>query len=39
MLPSNMELKIKRGTVGYNNKILISDGKFIPGKNESFENY
>ena len=34
MLPSNMELKIKTGTVGYNNKILISDGKFIPGKNE-----
>ena len=34
MLPSNMELKIKTGTVGYNNKILISDGKFILGKNE-----
>ena len=34
MLPSDMELKIKRGTVGYNNKILISDGKFILGKNE-----
>ena len=29
-----MELKIKTGTVGYNNKILISDGKFILGKNE-----
>ena len=29
MLPSNMELKIKTGTVGYNNKILVSDGKFI----------
>ena len=26
MLPSNMELKIKTGTVGYNNKILVSDG-------------
>ena len=24
MLPSNMELKIKTGTVGYNNKILVS---------------
>ena len=24
-----MELKIKTGTIGYNNKILISDGKFI----------
>ena len=34
MLPSNMELKIKIGTVGYNNKILVSDGKFILGKNE-----
>ena len=34
MLPSNMELTIKTGTVGYNNKILISDEKFILGKNE-----
>ena len=34
MLPSNMKLKIRSGTVGYNNKILISDGKFILGKNE-----
>ena len=32
MLPSNMELKIKTGTVGYNNKVLVSDGKFILGK-------
>ena len=29
-----MTMKIKTGTVGYNNKILISDGKFILGKNE-----
>ena len=29
-----MALKTKTGTVGYNNKILVSDGKFIPGKNE-----
>ena len=28
MLPSDMSLKIKTGTVGYNNKILISDGNF-----------
>ena len=35
MLPSNMNLKIKTGTVGYNNKILISDGKFSLGKNEN----
>ena len=34
MLPSNMELKIKTGTVGYNNKILVSNGKFILGKND-----
>ena len=34
MLPSNMKLKIKTGTVGYNNKILVSEGKFILGKNE-----
>ena len=32
MLPSNMKLKIKTGTVGYNNKILVSDVKFILGK-------
>ena len=34
MLASNMNLKIKTGTFGYNNKILVSDGKFILGKNE-----
>ena len=34
MLPSNMELKIKTGTVGYNNEILVSDEKFVLGKNE-----
>ena len=28
MLPSDMNLKIKTGTVGYNNKILISYGNF-----------
>ena len=28
MLPS-----VKTGTVGYNNKILVSDGKFSLGKN------
>ena len=35
MLPSNMDLKIRSGTVGYNNKILISDGNFCLGKNEN----
>ena len=29
-----MKLKIKTGTVGYNNKILVFDGKFVLGKNE-----
>ena len=28
-----MNLKIKTGTVGYNNKILVSNGKFSLGKN------
>ena len=36
MLPSDMNLKVRSGTVGYNNKILVSDGKFILGKNEKF---
>ena len=35
MLPSNMKLKIKTGTVGYNNKILVSNGNFSLGKNEN----
>ena len=29
-----MELKVKTGTVGYNNKILVSDGNFSLGKND-----
>ena len=33
MIPSDMNLKITSGTVGYNNKILISNEKFILGKN------
>ena len=28
-----MNLKIRSGTVGYNNKILVSDEKFSLGKN------
>ena len=32
MLPSDMNLKIKTGTVEYNNKILVSDGNFSLGK-------
>ena len=34
MLPSDMNLKIKTGTVGYNNEILVSDGNFSMGKND-----
>ena len=34
MLPNDMNLNIKTGNVGYNNKILISDGKFSLGKND-----
>ena len=34
MLPGNMNLKIKTGNVGYNNKILVSDGNFSLGKND-----
>ena len=30
---SNMNLKIKSATVGYNNEILVSDSKFSLGKN------
>ena len=32
MLPSDMNLNTRLGTVGYNNKILVSDGKFSLGK-------
>ena len=32
MLPSDMNLKIRSGTAGYNNKILVSDEKFSLGK-------
>ena len=34
MLPSDMTLKIRPGTVGYNNKILVSDDNFSLGKND-----
>ena len=33
MLPSDMNLKVRSGTAGYNNKILVSDGNFSLGKN------
>ena len=34
MLPSDLNLNIKTRTVGYNNKIIISDEKFSLGKND-----
>ena len=34
MIPSDMDLKSRSGTVRYNNKILVSDGKFSLGKND-----
>ena len=34
MLPSDMNLHIKTGTAGYNNKILVSDSKFSLDKND-----
>ena len=34
IIPSDMTLQIRSGTVGYNNKILVSDENFILGKNE-----
>ena len=33
MLPSDMHLNIRSGDAGYNNKILVSDGKFSLEKN------
>ena len=35
MLPSDMNLHIKTETVGYNNKILLSDSKFNLEKNDN----
>ena len=34
-VPSDMNFKIRSGTAGYNNKILVSDGNFSLGKNEN----
>ena len=34
MLPSDINLKIRSGTAGCNNKILVSDEKFSLGKND-----
>ena len=37
MLSSDMNLNIRLGTVGYNNKFLVSDGKFSLGKNDKVD--
>ena len=34
-----MNLNIKSGTVGYNNKILVSDGPFSLGKNDKVNTF
>ena len=34
MIPTDMNLKISSRAAGYNNKILVSDGKFNLGKND-----
>ena len=34
ILPREMNMKIRSGTVGYNNKILVSDEKFSLGEND-----
>ena len=34
IIPSDINLNIRSGTVRYNNKILVSDGKFSLGKND-----
>ena len=35
MIPSDINLKIRSGAAGYNNKILVSDGNFSLGKNKN----
>ena len=35
MLPSDMNLKIKSRTAGYNNKVLVSDSGLSLGKNDT----
>ena len=34
VLPSDMNLNVKTGIAGYNNKIVVSNGKFSLGKND-----
>ena len=39
MLPGNMNLNIRSGIVGYNNKIPVSDGNFSLGKNDKVNTF
>ena len=39
MLPGDMNLSIKSGIVGYNNKILVSDGMFSLVKNDKVNTF
>ena len=39
ILPSDMNLNIKLGTVGYNNKILVSNGMLSLGKNDNVNTF
>ena len=39
MLLSDINLNVKSGTVGYDNKILISDGNFSLGKNDKVNTF
>ena len=39
MLPSDLNLNIRSGTMGYNNKILVSDGNFSLGKNDKVNTF
>ena len=39
MLPGDMTLKIRPGAVRYNNKILVSNGKFSLGKNDEVNSF
>ena len=39
MLPDDMNLNIRSGTVEYNNKILVSDGTLSLGKNDKVNTF
>ena len=39
MLPSDINLNIRSGTTGYNNKFLVSDGNFSLGENDKVNTF